>query len=227
MRHGRSLFVASVLLASAGARTALAQNQIQNSSFDATMMLASWTPYASAAPDPVGTGTGVWDATQDVSMNPLSGSAHVTFAAAPMGGNAAYGIKQCVDLSAGALQPVMSTTFGTRFEVRTGQTATGGVNTTVDVAFFDTVGCTGNLITGGSQGKTILMTDLVDNAWGTAEILSPTFPIMPLASPQSAEVRLVARRVGSNTDTLSVFFDAAYLAVNGAVPVTLQSFEAE
>src|SRR5438552_15134032 len=141
----------------------LAQNQVQNSGVDATMMLASWSPYASSAPDSVGTGTGVWDGTQDVSMNPLSGSAHVSFAAAPTGGNAAYGIGQCVDLSAPAFQPVMSATFGTRFEIpSTGQTATGGVNVTVEAAFFDTVGCAGNLVTAGSQGKTVLMADLAD-----------------------------------------------------------------
>jgi hypothetical protein len=205
---------------------ASSQNLVTNPGFDAALMLSSWSPYASSAPDPIGTGTGTWDGTQDVSNNiPLSGSAHVDFASMPNGGNAAYGIRQCVDL--GAVQPVMSATFGTRFEVRTGQTATGGVNATVDVAFFDAAGCGGNLITAGSQGKDILMADLQDGVWATTEILSPSFPIMPLASPLSAEIRLEARRVGQNFDTLSVFFDAAYLAVNGALPVTLQSFEAE
>jgi hypothetical protein len=218
------LCVASVVLAAA---PALAQNQVQNSGFDIVPMLTSWSAYASSAPDSVGTGTGVWDGTQDVSMNPLSGSAHIDFAGTPNAGNPAYGISQCVDLSAGMFQPVMTATFGTRFEVRTGQTATGGVNVTVEAAFFDAVGCGGNLITAGSQGKNILMADLIDGTWATSEILSPSFPIMPLASPQSAQLRLVARRVGQNADTLSVFFDAAYLAVNGALPVTLQTFEAE
>jgi len=216
------LFAASVVLAAA---PALGQNQVQNSGFDIVPMLMNWSAYASSAPDPVGAGTGVWDGTQDVSMSPLSGSAHIDFAAAPTGGNAAYGIRQCVDLS--ALQPVMTATFGTRYEVRTGQTATGGVNVGIDVAFFDAVGCGGNLITGGSQGKDILMADLMDNFWDTAEILSPAFDISPLPSPMSAEVRLVATRTSMNSDTLSVFFDGAYLAVNGALPVQLQTFEAE
>jgi hypothetical protein len=89
------------------------------------------------------------------------------------------------------------------------------------------VGCGGNLITGGSQGKDILMADLMDNFWDTAEILSPAFDISPLPSPLSAEVRLIATRTSMNSDTLSVFFDGAYLAVNGALPVQLQTFEAE
>jgi len=221
------VFSLAVVVVSMGS-TALAQNQVQNSGFDTAAMLANWSAYASSAPDSVGTGTGVWDGTQDVSNNiPFSGSAHVDFAATPTNGNAAYGVSQCVDLSAGALQPVMSATFGTRFEVRTGQTASGGVNVTVEAAFFDAGSCGGNLLTAGSQGKNILMTDLVDGTWAASEILSPTFPIAPLASPQSAQLRLVARRVGTNSDTLSVFFDSAYLAVNGALPVTLQNFEAE
>jgi hypothetical protein len=218
-----SVVVSAVLSSSA----ALAQNQVQNSGFDAGPMLTSWSAYASSAPDPVGTGTGVWDGTQDVSMNPASGSAHVTFANTPTGANAAYGVSQCVDLSAAMFQPVMTATFGTRYELRTGQTATGGVNVGIDVAFFDAVGCGGNFITGGSQGKNILMADLMDDVWDTAEILSPPFDLTGLPSPQSAEVRLVATRVGMNPDTLSVFFDSPYLAVNGALPVTLQTFEAE
>jgi hypothetical protein len=226
MRQPCNFLVAAALLTTA-AGPAHAQNLVQNSSFDTAAMLTNWSTYASSAPDSIGTGTGVWDGTQDVSMNPASGSAHIDFAGTPNGGNAAYGISQCVDLSAGMYQPVTTATFGTRFEVRTGQTATGGVNVTVEGAFFDAVGCGGNLITAGSQGKNILMAELIDGTWAASEILSPSFPITPLASPQSAQLRLVARRVGQNADTLSVFFDSAYLAVNGALPVTLQSFEAE
>ncbi|HEV8268053.1 MAG TPA: hypothetical protein VGR00_07465, partial [Thermoanaerobaculia bacterium] len=77
-----------------------------------------------------------------------------------------------------------------------------------------------NLITAGSQGKNILMADLADGAWESAEILSPPFDIAPLPSPLSAELRLVTKRVGTNSDTLSVFFDTAYLAVNCQLPPT-------
>ncbi len=96
------------------------------------------------------------------------------------------------------------------------------------MAFFEGAGCTGNLITGGSQGKTVLLGDLSDSVWGLTEIGLPGFALdpgpPPPPSPLSAQVRLVVRRVGTNSDTLEVFFDQPFLAVNGAVPVELLSW---
>ncbi|MEO6325225.1 MAG: hypothetical protein ABIT01_21240 [Thermoanaerobaculia bacterium] len=221
MRSKLILFTACLFALS---HAAFAQNLLQNSGFDTA--LTSWTSYQTSAPDPVGTGTGVWSATQDVSSSPVSGSANVSFAATPTGANAGYGISQCVDLS--ALQPVTTATFGARFKVPTGQLATGGVNVTVDVAFLPNAGCTGTPITGGSQGKTILLpTDLSDTTWFSTDVVLPGFSITPLASPLSAQVRFIVRRVGTNSNTLNVFFDAGYFAVNGSTPVHLQLFTAE
>jgi hypothetical protein len=202
---------------------AVAQNLVQNSRFDTD--LTSWATYASSAPDPVGTGVAAWDA-QDVDGDLASGSAGVDFAATPTGANAAFGISQCIDLA--AVQPVTSAVFGTRFKLPTNQTADGGANVTIDVAFFAAAGCTGDLITGGSQGKTVLAAaDLSDTVWPETEIVLPGLDITPLPSPLSAQLRLVARRVGTNSNTLEVFFDLPYFAVNGNVPVELLRWEVD
>jgi hypothetical protein len=201
---------------------AAAQNLLQNPRFDTD--LTSWSGYASLAPDPVGTGVHAWS-TQDVDGSPTSGSALVEFAGTPTGGNAAFGVSQCVDLT--AVQPVTSAVFGTRVLLPAEQTADGGTNVTIEVAFFAAAGCTGALITGGSQGKNVLAPDLSDSVWSTTEIVLPGFDIAPLDSPLSAQLRLVVRRVGSNANTLDAFFDQPYFAVNGNVPVELLRFEVE
>lgn len=204
---------------------AFSQNLLLNPNFNTA--LTNWTAYATAAPDPTGTGTGVWSATEDYSSNPLSGSANVVFGVTPTGGNAGYGIKQCVDLSAPAFQPVNSAIFGTRFKLPTaGQPFDGGVNVTIDVSFLPNIGCTGTPVTGGSQGKTILaLADLSNSTWFSTDLTG--FTITPLASPQSAEVRLLVRRIGTNSESLNVFFDGVYFAINGTTPVHLQLFTAE
>ncbi|MEO6323097.1 MAG: hypothetical protein ABIT01_14760 [Thermoanaerobaculia bacterium] len=220
MRVRPILFSSLAVLVLSG--PAVAQNLAQNRGFATD--LSSWTAYASAAPDPVGAGTGVWDA-QDVDALATSGSAHIQFAAAPTGANAAYGLSQCIDLA--SVQPVTSAVFGTRFKLPTSQVVSGGANVTIDVAFFSAAGCAGTLITGGSQGKTVLPADLSNTVWSSSDIALPGFDIQPLASPLSAQLRLVVRRVGSNSNTLDVFFDSSYFAVNGTTSVELLTWEVE
>jgi hypothetical protein len=222
-RPYRPLLLLLALVCSAA--PAVAQNLVQNPRFDTD--LTSWAEYESP-PDPAGTDAVAWD-TEDVDDSLTSGSAAVQFDATPTDANAVFGIRQCIDF-APAVQPVTSAVFGTRFKLPTNQTADGGTNVTIDVAFFDAAGCTGTLITGGSQGKTVLAAgDLSDTVWPVTEIVLPGFDIPPAppSGPLSAQLRLVVRRVGTNSNTLDVFFDQAYLAVNGAVPVELLSWEVD
>jgi hypothetical protein len=217
----RALLGLAIALA---ASPAVAQNLVANPNF-ATAMLPEWTAWAGDL-TPGGTGTAAWIGTQDVLSDPLSGAAQVDFAATPTTPNVAYGIRQCVDLS--AVAPVTQAKFGAKYKTPTGQTPAEEVSVQVEVFFYSAAGCNAaDFLTGGQAGKVIAAADLSDTVWPGADVSTPDFDLSATPGALSAEIRGAIERIGTNGTTLTGYFDNLYLAVNGTTPVELMSFTAE
>jgi hypothetical protein len=201
-----------------------AQNVVSNSNF--TGGLAPWASFVSAAPDPVGSGTGTQDPLVDVNNNPLSGSGKVTIDAAPALTNAASGISQCVNF---ASVTVSFANYGARFKLPvSGNAADSGANATTEIRFFSNPNCVAaDFIpgSGGSQGMDFVAGSLNDTTWystGDTNFVPP-----PSTTAQSALVRAFVRKNGSSDHSYLAFFDDVFLRINDSTPVQLQRFQAE
>jgi len=186
---------------------AVAQNLVTNPGF---ADLSGWTEWATF--NPAGSGT----------VAVVSGSAQISRGAAS-DAEEAYGLSQCIDLSAD--QPVINAVFGGRFNPTTG-TPDGSLNVSVEIALFSGLSCSGQLISAGSQGKTLGSGDI--GMWQAIDYTTPSFfAISPLPSPLSAQIRVFVRAVTGTAPATTVLIDDVFFAVNGSISVELQSFQVE
>jgi hypothetical protein len=227
MHKGRALsriFLAFVLLSLAV--SVCAQNILPNQYFDT--QLPPWTQFLSSAPDPTGAGAPPsWQSTVDFGNSPSSGSALVDINTSAPAGDAASGIVQCVDFVSPSTV-VSLVNYGISFRVPTTTTADGSVNATVEMRLFSGTGCSG-FLTGGSQGRTILVGLASNTTWYTVADNGFVPPGGSVVA-SSAEVRAYLREVNGvapSTSAYQVNFDAAHLVLNSATPVRLQQFDVE
>jgi len=202
---------------------ALAQNLVPNPNFDA--VLAPWTQFLSAAPDPAGAGAApARVASPDFNSSPGSGSALVDINTTTPATNAASGISQCFNFSA---TPVNFVNYGGSFLVPATTTADGAINATVEIRLFAAANCT-NFISGGSQGRTFL-SGLATNTWYTASDNNFALPGAPVTAA-SAEIRGYLRQTGGAAPTQTDYktsFDKFFLVLNSTTPVRLLQFDVE
>jgi hypothetical protein len=220
----RSILFTSVLF-TALAASATAQNTLQNSTFDFTLL--PWVGVASSAPDPVATGTALWTDTRNLD-NVLngSGSSDTTLAAAAsQPANASFGIRQCVTLPSAPVTVTEANYEANFLAPATGNPADGLGNATVEVRFFSDAACT-TFVSGASQGIDLLPALLNDTQWYT--IGDPQF-VPPGGSivASSAEVQAYIRTVSTTSNAYRAFFDHVILSLNGTTPVKLQHFGIE
>jgi hypothetical protein len=203
--------------------SAQAQNTVQNPNFGAA--LPPWTLFLSAAPDPVGSGSAAWTATQDASgVTGSSGSAQVDLGAAPATAHAAAGIRQCIAFAAPTT--VLQANYGARFKIPASDAADGTVGAAIEIRFFSDGACSQFIAgAGGMQGRTIVAGVPDDGFWYSANDPAFTPPANTIA--QSAEVRATLRKLGSSATAYTGYFDDIFLSLNGSVPVSLQSFGIE
>lgn len=222
----RSVLFASTL-ATALAAPALAQNALQNSVFDVS--LVPWTGVASAAPDPVATGGAIWTNTRNLD-NVLngSGSSDTTLAAAAaQAANASFGVRQCVTLPSAPVTVTQANYEASFLAPSTGNPTDGLANATVEVRFFSDTACATFVSgAGASQGVDLGAALLSDTQWYT--IGDPVF-VPPGGSivASSAEVHAFIRTVSTTSNAYRAFFDQIVLSLNGTTPVQLQQFEIE
>lgn len=202
------------------AASAQAQNTVLNPNF--TTALPPWALALSAAPDPVGSGSAVWTATQDSSgVLGTSGAAQVDLNAAPSTAHAAAGISQCITFAAPTM--VLQANYGVRFKIPTSNATDGSVGSTIEIRFFSDNACSLFIAgAGGTQGRAISTGVPDDGFWYSASDPSFTPPANTLAG--SAEVRASLRKLGSSSTPYTGYFDDIFLSLNGTVPVSLQSF---
>lgn len=201
---------------------AAAQNTVQNPNF--TTELAPWTLFVSGAPDPVGSGSATWTASEDAGgALGSSGAAEIVLDAAPAEAHAASGIRQCVSF---AQTTVLQANYGVRVKIPGTDTADGSVGANVEIRFFSDPGCSDFIPgAGGTQGRAIVAGVPDDAFWYS--IGDPAFVLPVDALAQSAEVRASLRKIGSASQPYTAYFDDIYLSLNGSVPVSLQSFDVE
>jgi len=197
-----------------------AQNAVQNSTFEAT--LVPWEGIASAAPDPVATGTAVWTNARNLDNMPTgSGASDTTLAADVQGANAWFGIRQCVVLPSAPVAITEASYEGGFLAPATGNPSDGLANVTVEIRFFSDTTCTTFVSgAGGSQGADLTPALLSDTQWYT--IGDPQF-LPPGASitASSAEVKAYVRTVGTTSNAYRLYFDQIILSVNTPVDVDL------
>lgn len=220
----RRLLFLAVVVAGLAALPALGQNQVANPNFNTVL-----TPWVAWAGDLTTGGTGAvsWNGSQDADGNPASGSGQVDFAAVPGLSNQTYGIRQCVDLSA-VTPPITAAKFGAKVKSPTGQTPGNGISVQVEVFFYSAAGCNAaDFLTGGQAGKVLADADLSDALWRGIDVTTPDLDLSGTLGALSAEIRASVQRTGAGSTTLTAYFDDAYLALNGTVPVELMGFTAE
>ena len=202
--------------------SAKAQNTIQNPNFAAD--LPPWTLFLSAAPDPAGSGSAAWTATEDAGdAIGTSGAAELGLDANPSAAHAAAGIRQCVTF---AQTTVLQANYGARFKIPASDAADGSVGATVEIRFFSDAACTQFIAgAGGTQGRAIVAGVPDDAFWYSAGDASFQLPVNTVA--QSAEVRASLRKLGTSNQPYVGYFDDIYLSLNGSVPVSLQSFDVD
>lgn len=217
----------TLTLCVAAAMPALAQNQLQNSTFES--VLPPWAGAASAAPDPVATGAAVWTNTHNLDNLPGgSGSSDTLIdAVAAQPANASFGIRQCAALP-GAPLTVTEANYNASFLApATGNPSDGMANASIEVRFFSDASCATFISgAGGSQGIDLTPAVLSDTQWYT--IGDPQF-LPPGGSIQasSVEVRAFVRTVGTTSNAYRVYFDWIVVSLNGTTPVELQRFSIE
>ncbi|MEO5625701.1 MAG: hypothetical protein ABIQ70_06825 [Dokdonella sp.] len=214
---GRAAAFAGLMIFAVAAQ---AQNTVQNPNFATT--LPPWALFLSAAPDPVGSGSAVWTATQDASgVLGTSGAAQVDLGASPSTALAAAGISQCVVFAAPTM--VLQANYGARFKIPASDAADGSVGAAVEIRFFTDAACTQFIAgAGGMQGRAIVSGVPDDGFWYSAGDPAFTPPANTLAA--SAEVHATLRKLGSSATPYTAYFDDIFLSLNGTVPVSLQSF---
>jgi hypothetical protein len=202
------------------AAAAHAQNTVQNPNFATS--LPPWALFLSSAPDPVGSGSATWTATQDASgVLGTSGAGQVDLNASPATAHAAAGISQCIVFASPTT--VLQANYGARFKIPTSDAADGSVGAAIEVRFFSDSACTQFIPgAGGMQGRAIVASVPDDGFWYSASDPSFTPPANTIA--QSAQVRATLRKLGSSATAYTGYFDNVYLSLNGSVPVSLQSF---
>jgi hypothetical protein len=202
------------------AASAQAQNTVLNPNF--TTALPPWALALSTSPDPGGSGSATWTATQDASgVLGTSGAAQVNLDAAPSTAHAAAGISQCITFAGPTL--VLTANYGARFKIPTSDATDGSVGSAIEIRFFSDSACSQFIAgAGGTQGRAISIGVPDDGFWYSASDPSFTPPANTLAS--SAEVRASLRKLGTSSTANIGYFDDIFLSLNGTVPVSLQSF---
>lgn len=217
--HFGVAWVGAVLVLGGLVASAHAQNNVVNPNF--TTDLAPWTLFLSAAPDPVGSGSASWTASQDAGgAIGVSGAAQVGLDASPSTANAASGISQCI-----AFAPVTVTqaNYGARFKIPASDASDGSVGASIEIRFFSDAACTTFIPgAGGTQGRAIVASVPDDATWYSASDAAFVPPANTIA--QSAQVRASLHKLGSSATAYTGYFDDIFLSLNGSVPVTLQSF---
>lgn len=207
------------------AGNALAQNIVLNPNFDT--QLPPWAQFLSSAPDPTGVGAApIWQAV-DFGNSPSSGSALVDIDTTAQAGDAASGIAQCVDFATPSTV-VSLVNYGISFRVPTTTTADGSISATVEMRLFSNAGCSG-FLTGGSQGRTIVLGLPSDTTWYTV-VDNGFIPPGGSVTASSAQIRAYLREINGvapSTNDYKANFDAAHLVLNSSTPVRLQHFDVE
>jgi hypothetical protein len=220
----RPILFASMLF-TALAAPAMAQNTLQNSTFEGA--LTPWVGIASSTPDPVATGTALWTDTRNLD-NVLngSGSSDTTLAAAAaQPANASFGIRQCVTLPSAPVTVTEANYEASFLAPATGNPVDGLANATVEVRFFSDSACS-TFVSGAGQGVDLLPALLSDTQWyiiGDPMFVPPGGSIVA----SSAEVRAHIRTVSTTSNAYRAFFDHIVLSLNGTSPVQLQHFGIE
>jgi hypothetical protein len=205
--------------------SAEAANTIQNPSFDSALA-PFWSLQLSAAPDPAGAGAVSRNGSQDVNGNAASGAAEVDLAAVQTASNDAVSVVQCALIPGGPLA-ITTANYGARIKVPTaGNPTDGSINAQVEIRFFSDAACSTFIPgAGGSQGRNLVAGVADDAFWytaGDADFIPP-----PTTVAASAQIRATLRRVSSTAAPSLAYFDSVFLLLNGATPVTLQSFDVQ
>lgn len=202
---------------------AMGQNLLSNSNFNGSQ--APWLAFGSVLPNPVASGAANWTnaANNDNIMNGSGSMETVLSGSLPLAANAAFGVRQCVQLP-GAPLVVTDANYAARFLAPISNPEDGLANATVELRFFSDSNCVDFIPgAGGSQGYDLLSDTLSDTEW--YEIGHSSFsPSATSITASSAEVRAFVRTVATTGSSYQVYFDRIILSLNGDVAVELQSF---